>query len=114
MQLVQLTCVLILIFVPLRSGRDNECWRKSGPVVHWCLTHLNFFIVPVCSIIYWYKESQTVGGDGFLSPWFLVYPLMNILTIFPYYAIVLNIMKTKRKQIQDEDLQEYERLEQLD
>ena len=56
MQMVQLLCVLILMFTPLRTDRSNMCWHKGGPVIHWCLAQITFLIIPICSIIYWIVE----------------------------------------------------------
>jgi hypothetical protein len=46
-------------------------------------------------MVYWAKEWSVVTGEGLLTPWFLVYPLMNILTIFPFYLIIRNIINKK-------------------
>ena len=71
------------------------CWHKGGPIVHWILAQLTFLIIPICSIVYWFAEFQTVT-EGFYASWFLVYPLMNILTICPLYLIVVDIIEEKR------------------
>ena len=95
MQCAQLLFVLILMFTPLRSSRACGCWFKGGPVVHWCLAHITFAIIPVASLIYWVAELKTVT-EGFLAPWFILYPLMNLLTLFPIYPIILDIMRIKK------------------
>ena len=102
------------MFTPLRSDRTNMCWHKSGPVIHWCLAQLTFLIIPICSIVYWAVEFKTVH-NGFFAVWFLVYPLMNVLTIFPIYFIIRNdIIKSKRAQLKKEDDADRRRLEKLD
>ena len=89
------------------------CWRKSGPVIHWCLAQLSFLVIPICSIVYWAVEFKTVH-NGFFASWFLIYPLMNVLTIFPFYFIIHNIIKIKKLRLKQEDDIEKRRLERLD
>ena len=70
-------------------------------------------MIPILSIIYWAVEFKTVS-DGFFASWFLIYPLMNILTIFPIYTIILGIIKKKKADMKKEDDREAKRLERLE
>lgn len=60
MQVVQLICVVALMFTPLRSSKKCMCWYKGGPAIHWLLAQLSFLIIPICSLIYWIAEFKTV------------------------------------------------------
>ena len=56
-------------------------------------------------MVYYAKEWSIVfAGDALMSAWFAVYPLMNILTIFPFYFIIRKIINKKQVQMRKDDI----------
>ena len=90
LQVVQAILTLVFMFVPPRTGRSCMCWFKYGPHTIFTFVYINFLIIPILSILFWFAMWTTTVGlcvrecpGSELSAWFMTYALMCALMAGP-------------------------------
>ena len=70
-----------------------------------------FIIVPVISIgTYIVSVFYEDLRSSILNAWFLMYPLLNVLNIFYYYALMKDFATEIQGSLEDEDNEHRDRL----
>ena len=108
---------LIFMFVPPRTTRNCMCWFKNGPLIVYCCVYLNFLIIPILSILWWFAMWKTTVGlcvgecpGSDFSAWFLTYALMCVLMAGPQLFLIKMLLEAIKYQFDCEDEDEITRI----
>ena len=113
MQIIQLAACFYILNVHT-TGRANQgtTWlcgyypRRFLPKIMMGMVWIMFLIVPVISIgayivslLLYYENLH----NSILNAWFLMYPLINVLNILCYIALIRNFANDIQGNIEEED-----------